>query len=165
MPNGVQFNLSYPDITQSNRLYARATGLIPAYTQTLAKGPTQYVQGVAPKYLLRGPGSHVWDVDGNEYIDYNVGIGPISLGYAYEPVNAAIRAQLNDGITFSLVHPLEVEVAELIRAHVPNAEAVRYCGDGTAGDGALRPYPHPDQQRRHQRKIRVPGPGSRTLPL
>lgn len=130
MPNGVQFNLSYPDITQSNRLYARATGLIPAYTQTLAKGPTQYVQGVAPKYLLRGLGSHVWDVDGNEYIDYNVGIGPISLGYGYEPVNAAIRNQLADGITFSLVHPLEVEVAELIRAHVPNAEAVRFGKTG-----------------------------------
>lgn len=130
MPNGVQFNLSDPDITQSNRLYARATGLIPAYTQTLAKGPTQYVQGVAPKYLLRGLGSHVWDVDGNEYIDYNVGIGPISLGYGYEPVNAAIRQQLADGITFSLVHPLEVEVAELIRAYVPNAEAVRFGKTG-----------------------------------
>ena len=130
MPNGVEFNADYPNITQSDELYARATGLIPAYSQTLAKGPTQYVKGVAPKYLLRGEGSHVWDVDGNEYIDYNMGVGPISLGYGYERVDRAIRRQLEDGITFSLVHPLEVEVAELIRDVVPNAEAVRYSKTG-----------------------------------
>jgi glutamate-1-semialdehyde aminotransferase len=111
-------------------LYARAKNLIPAGTQTLAKGPGQFVRGVAPKYLQRGKGSHVWDVDGNEYIDYLMGIGPISLGYCYEKVDIAIRAQLNDGITFSLVHPLEVEVAELIRSVVPPAEMVRYSKTG-----------------------------------
>jgi glutamate-1-semialdehyde aminotransferase len=85
---------------------------------------------VAPKYLVRGEGSHVWDVDGNEYIDYNMGIGPISLGYRYRRVDKAIRRQLKRGITFSLVHPLEVEVAELVRELVPNAEAVRYSKTG-----------------------------------
>ncbi len=115
MPNKVAFNENYPTITESEKLYARATGLIPAYTQTLAKGPGQYVKGVAPIYLQRGKGSHVWDVDGNEYIDYQMAIGPLSLGYCYEKVDNAIKAQLADGITFSLVHPLEVEVAELIR--------------------------------------------------
>lgn len=130
MPNQVGFNDNYPQISQSDALYARAAGLIPAYTQTLAKGPTQYVAGVAPKYLQRGQGARVWDVDGNEYIDFNAGIGPISLGYNDETVNAAIAAQLNDGITFSLVHPLEVEVAELVRTHVPGAEAVRYSKTG-----------------------------------
>lgn len=130
MPNGVKFNADYPVITQSDELYARATGLIPAYSQTLAKGPTQYVKGVAPKYLVRGEGCHVWDVDGNEYIDYNMGIGAISLGYNYRRVDTAIKRQLKDGITFSLVHPLEVELAELIRTVVPNAEAVRYSKTG-----------------------------------
>ncbi len=130
MPNGVQFNADYPTIARSDELYARATGLIPAYSQTLAKGPTQYVRGVAPKYLVRGEGCHVWDVDGNEYIDYNMGVGPISLGYGYRRVDKAIKRQLKDGITFSLVHPLEVEVAELIREVVPNAEAVRYSKTG-----------------------------------
>ncbi len=130
MPNGVMLNESFPVITKSDELYARATGLIPAYSQTLAKGPTQYVNGVAPKYLVRGKGSHVWDADGNEYIDYNMGVGPISLGYGYRRVDKAIRRQLKDGITFSLVHPLEVEVAELIRSVVPNAEAVRYSKTG-----------------------------------
>ncbi len=130
MPNGVQLNPHYPTITASDALYKRATGLMPAYSQTLAKGPTQFVDGVAPKYLQRGKGSHVWDVDGNEYIDYNMGVGPLSLGYAYEPVDAAIRAQLSDGITYSLVHPLEVEVSELIREVIPNAEMVRFAKTG-----------------------------------
>lgn len=128
--NSVKFNELYPVIDQSNALYQRATGLIPAYTQTLAKGPGQYVNGIAPKYLKKGKGSHVWDVDGNEYIDYQMAIGPLSLGYAYGVVDSAIREQLNDGITFSQMHPLEVEVAELIRDVVPNAEMVRYSKTG-----------------------------------
>ena len=130
MPNTIQNNQDYPIIKKSDEYYARAAGLMPAYSQTLAKGPTQFVNGVAPKYLQRGKGSHVWDVDGNEYIDYNSGIGPISLGYAYDRVDEAVKKQLADGITFSLVHPLEVEVAELIRDVIPNAESVRYSKTG-----------------------------------
>jgi len=130
MPNTVRSNDSYPDITRSDQLYARSEGLIPSGTQTLAKGPGQYVKGVAPKYLVRGKGSHVWDPDGNEFIDYNMAIGPLSLGYCYPAVDDAIRAQLQDGITFSMMHPLEVEVAELIREIIPNAEMVRYSKTG-----------------------------------
>jgi len=130
MPNGVRFNPDYPAIATSDAWYARAADLIPAGTQTLAKGPGQYVRGVAPKYLERGEGSHVWDVDGNEYLDYQMGIGPISLGYAYPRVDAAIREQLAKGITFSLMHPLEVEVAERVRELVPNAERVRFSKTG-----------------------------------
>lgn len=130
MPNTIAFNRNYPDISRSDELYARALGLIPSQTQTLAKGPGQYVRGVAPKFIDRAKGAHIVDVDGNEYIDYNMGIGPISLGYAYEPVDDAIRVQLEKGITFSLVHPLEVEVAELLREVIPNAEMVRYSKSG-----------------------------------
>jgi len=130
MPNKVRLNQDYPEITESDKLYARGLGLIPALTQTLAKGPGQYVQGVAPKFIQRGKGSHVWDVDGNEYIDYNMGIGPVSLGYSYDKVDQAITEQLKNGITFSMMHPLEVEVAELIREVVPNAECVRFSKTG-----------------------------------
>ena len=130
MSEVAQIERTLPVISRSNEWYARATGLIPAYTQTLAKGPGQYVAGVAPKYLQRGKGSHVWDVDGNEFIDFNMAIGPLSLGYAYDAVDRAIREQLEDGITFSMMHPLEVEVAELIRDAVPNAEMVRYSKTG-----------------------------------
>ena len=130
MPNSVKFNSNYPDITKSDELYKKALDLIPSVTQTLAKGPSQYINGVAPKYLICGKGSHVWDVDGNEYIDFNMGIGPLSLGYSYDKVDEAIKRQLEDGITFSLMHPLEVKVAELINEVVPNAESIRYSKTG-----------------------------------
>ncbi len=130
MPNKVTSNPDYPSIKKSDELYLKALQLIPSVTQTLAKGPQQNVKGIAPKYLQRGKGSHVWDVDGNEYIDYLMGIGPLSLGYSYDKVDDAIKKQLNDGITFSLMHPLEVEVAELIHEVVPNAESVRYSKTG-----------------------------------
>ncbi|MFO0331664.1 MAG: aminotransferase class III-fold pyridoxal phosphate-dependent enzyme [Bacteroidota bacterium] len=123
-------NQSYPDITISNAWYARAKQIMFPVTQTMAKGPSQYVNGVAPKYLSRGKDGHVWDVDGNEYIDFNMGIGPISLGYGYVAVDNAIKKQLEDGITFSLMHPLEVELSELIHRIIPNAEAVRIAKTG-----------------------------------
>ncbi len=130
MPNTVKFNQDFPIIEKSKRWYERAREIIPSLTQTLAKGPTQFVKGVAPIYMKKGSGSHVWDVDGNEYIDYNMAVGPVSLGYGYEAVDAEIIRQLGEGITFSLMHPLEVEVAELICSVIPNAEAVRYSKSG-----------------------------------
>lgn len=130
MPNTVRFNEDFPVILESDALYNRALELIPAVTQTLAKGPGQHVNGVAPKYLERGSGCRVTDVDGNEFLDYTMGVGPLSLGYCYEAVDNAVREQLEKGITFSLMHPLEVEVAELIRDVVPNAESVRYSKTG-----------------------------------
>lgn len=126
-------------IARSEAMWKRAHGLIPAGTQTLSKGPTQYVDGVAPKYLVRGKGSHVWDVDGNEYIDYPMALGAVILGYQYPAVVEAIRRQLDDGIVFSLMHPLEVEVSELIRRLVPCAEMVRFGKNGSdATTGAIR---------------------------
>jgi glutamate-1-semialdehyde aminotransferase len=139
MPNKVEFNKDYPTITKSDEYFKVALELIPAQTQTLAKGTGQNIKGVAPKYLQRGKGSHVWDVDGNEYLDYTMGVGPLSLGYAYDKVDNAIKEQLKDGITFSLTHPLEVEVAELIHKVVPNAEAIRYSrGGADVVSGAVR---------------------------
>lgn len=130
MPNTVNFNPELPVIETSKALWDRARGLIPAGTQTLAKGPTQFSEGVAPKYLVRGRGARVWDVDGNEYLDYNMAIGPVILGYCHPAVDAAIRAQLEQGITFSLMHPSEVELAELMRECIPNTESVRFSKTG-----------------------------------
>lgn len=119
------------DLSRSEDYWARAAGLIPAGTQTLSKGPSQYVDGVAPKYIARGAGSHVWDVDGNEYIDYPMGLGSVILGHAYPAVVAAVRAQLESGSSFSLMHPLEVEVSELLRQIIPCAEMVRFGKNGS----------------------------------
>lgn len=136
MANRISLTNNFPSIEKSNELYNRALGLIPSVTQTLAKGPTQWINGVAPKYLVKGKGSHVWDVDGNEYIDYMMGVGPLSLGYAYPKIDEAIKKQLEDGITFSMMHPLEVEVAEIIREIIPNAESVRYSKTGADATSA-----------------------------
>ena len=128
----VDVRTALPRIATSEALWARAQegGLIPGGTQTYAKGPGQFVRGVAPKYLRRGKGGGVWDVDGNEFIDLSMAVGPLVLGYCNPVVDAAIREQLQDGITFSLMHPLEVEVAEMIRERVPCAEAVRFSKTG-----------------------------------
>lgn len=130
MPNTVSFNENYPDISASDALYARAIGMMSPVTQTLAKGPGQYIKGVAPKYLKKGKGARVWDVDGNEFLDYNMAIGPVSLGYCYPTIDAAIMAQLKDGITFSMMHELEVELCELIHRIIPNAERIRISKTG-----------------------------------
>jgi len=130
MPNTVTSNNDYPSITVSNELYERAVKIMTPVTQTLAKGPGQYVNGVAPKYVKRGKGARVWDVDDNEYLDYNMGIGPLSLGYCYPKVDEAIIEQLKDGITFSLMHHLEVTLSELIHQIIPNAEAIRISKTG-----------------------------------
>ncbi|MBI1911711.1 MAG: aminotransferase class III-fold pyridoxal phosphate-dependent enzyme [Deltaproteobacteria bacterium] len=114
----------------SEQLWEKAQRLIPAGTQTLSKGPDQFVRGITPKYLKRGAGSHVWDVDGNEYIDYPLALGPILLGYDYAPVTEAVVKQIKEGTTFTLMHPLEVEVAELLASIIPCAEMVRFGKNG-----------------------------------
>jgi glutamate-1-semialdehyde aminotransferase len=124
---------------RSRALWARAERVIPMGTQTLSKSPTQWVQGVHPIYLERGRGAHVWDVDGNELIDYPMALGPVLLGYCEPVVDDAIREQLERGITFTLMHPLEVEVAERIVAMCPGVEAVRFGKSGSdALTGAVR---------------------------
>jgi glutamate-1-semialdehyde aminotransferase len=126
-------------ITESNRLWERAQRVIPGGTQTLSKAPSQFVDGVSPKFLRRGRGSHVWDVDGNEYIDYPMALGPITLGYDHPAVTEAVVAQIHQGTTFTLMHPLEVEVAELLVETIPCAERVRFAKNGAdATGGAVR---------------------------
>jgi len=127
------------NLRRSYELKERARQLIPSYTQTFSKGPTQFVQGVAPVFLARGKGSHVWDLDGNEYIDYPMALGPIILGHNYPAVTDAVMRQIRDGTTFSLPHPLEVELAEALVKIIPCAEMVRFAMSGSdATSGAVR---------------------------
>jgi glutamate-1-semialdehyde 2,1-aminomutase len=130
MANTVSFNKDYPTIKRSLELYEKAKQIMLPVTATMAKGPGQYSLGACPIYLDRGKGSKVWDVDGNEYLDWNSAIGPLSLGYCYEATDNAIIEQLKKGITFSLMHELEYEVAQMIHDIIPNAEAVRISKTG-----------------------------------
>src|SRR5262249_7472824 len=91
-----------------------------------SKSHEQFQQIAAPKYLQRGKGCRVWDVDGNEYIDLTMAGGQVLLGYGYKEVDDAILSQLSEGMAFSLMHPLELEVAEIIHDTIPGAEGVRF---------------------------------------
>src|SRR5262249_59691344 len=76
---------------------ARARHVVPGAAQTLSKGPSMFVEGAYPAFLERGRGCRVWDVDGNEYVDYLLGLASITLGYAYPPVVEAAARQLGPG--------------------------------------------------------------------
>src|SRR6516164_1362670 len=127
------------DITKSRLLLERAKRVIPSCTQTFSKGPNQWIRGVSPHYLMRGEGAWVWDVDGNKYLDYLMALGPIILGYGNRRVNEAVMRQVRDGPVFSQMHPLEVEVAEMLVDIIPCAEMVRFAKNGSdATTGAVR---------------------------
>ena len=124
---------------KSEEFLARAERSIPLGSQTFSKSKTQYPFGVSPYFIVRGRGSHVWDLDGNEYVDFVNSLLAITLGHGDEDVAAAVKAQLEDGVIFSLAHPLETEVAERIIEMVPCAEMVRFGKNGSdATAGAVR---------------------------
>jgi len=126
-------------LVESDAWFARAQRVIPGAAQTFSKGHTQYVRGTAPLFLARGKGSRVWDVDGNEYVDFVQGLLPNILGYAHDEVNAAASAQLARGHSFSLPSPIEVELAERLTQLIPCAEMVRFGKNGSdATAGAVR---------------------------
>ncbi len=126
-------------LARSAELEARARRIIPGVTQTASKRPEAFAPGHFPGYIDRGRGSHVWDVDGNEYIDLVMACGPVTLGYCYPAVDEAIAEQLRRGIIFTRPTALEVEVAEALIQMVPCAEMVRFFKGGVeANSAALR---------------------------
>jgi len=123
----------------SRRQLNRALRTIPLGTQTFSKSTMNFVEGSSPLFLDRGVGGRVWDVDGNEFIDYVLGLLPVVLGYCDPDVDAAIRRQLDKGISFSLATKLEADLAERLVRLVPCAEMVRFGKNGSdATTGAIR---------------------------
>ncbi len=119
-----------PDVTKSLAMLAEARKIMHPVSQTLAKAPGQFSEGICPVYVESASGNRIVDIDGNSYLDYYSAIGPISLGYAYKEVDDAIIAQLQKGITFSLMHRLEFEFCVKISTIIPNAESVRISKTG-----------------------------------
>ena len=127
------------DLTNSKLLKKRGQKLLPSLSQTFSKSPSSFVEGVFPVYAKKAKGQYLYDVDGNRYIDYLMGLGPIVLGYNYPSVKSAIKKQLDDGSIFSLPHSLEVEVAESLKSCIPCAEMTRFTKTGSdAVTGAVR---------------------------
>jgi glutamate-1-semialdehyde 2,1-aminomutase len=124
---------------KSERMLERAEKVIPLASQTFSKSRTQYPFGVSPYFIACGRGGRVWDIDGNEYIDFVNALAAINLGHCDPDVTDAVRAQLDKGTIFSLPHPLETIVAEKIVEMVPCAEMVRFGKNGSdATSGAIR---------------------------
>ena len=122
----------------SAHLRARAHELIPGGAHTYAKGDDQYPE-LAPGFIARGKGSHVWDVDGNEFIEYGMGNRAIGLGHAYPAVIDAAMRELPNGCNFTRPSPVEVACAEQLRRMIDGVEMVKFCKDGsTATTEALR---------------------------
>lgn len=122
--------------SESLDLFANAQEIIAGGSQTSSKRPGAYAFGSYPIYASRASGSRIWDIDGNEYIDYVNGLGPIVLGYCYPEVDDAIAEQLSKGIIYGLLSPLEVEAAESIIDAVPAAEMVRFLKGGAEANNA-----------------------------
>ena len=123
-------NKKKPNISNSNKIYKSAIKIIPSGGQTYSKGVTQFTEGFAPKYLDRGKGAYVTDVDGNTYLDYVMACQPLIFGYSDKDVNKAIIKQLSKGTSFSLQNKLEVDVSRLLIKNVPSAEMVRFGKNG-----------------------------------
>ena len=119
------------DFSASRRLQERVHDVIPGGAHTLAKGDDQFPV-LAPGFIARGHGSHVWDVDGNEYIEYGAGCRAVTLGHGYEPVVEAVRRELAHGCNFGRPAPIELECAETLLAMVPGAEMCKFAKDGSS---------------------------------
>lgn len=118
------------NIKKSLRLWQEAEEVIMDGTNLYSKGPKTYVFGAYPIFLEKARGCHVWDVDGNKYIDYCMSFGSVILGYAYEKVDRVVKKQIDKGIQFTLVNPLEVKVAKLLNEIFPSGGCLRFFKTG-----------------------------------
>jgi glutamate-1-semialdehyde 2,1-aminomutase len=123
---------------KTNSLSRRAHELIPGGCHTYAKGDDQYPV-LAPGFIDRGLGCHVWDLDGNEYIEYGMGLRAVTLGHCFPAVLDAVRHELDRGTNFNRPNPIEIECAEELLGMIEGAEMVKFCKDGSdATTAAMR---------------------------
>ncbi len=122
----------------SQQLRGQSHHLIPGGSHTYAKGDDQFPQ-LAPGFIERGSGCRVWDVDGNEFIEYGMGLRAVTLGHVYPPVVRAVQDQLLSGTNFTRPSPIEVGCASQFLSVVKGAEQVKFTKDGsTATTAAVR---------------------------
>jgi len=116
-------------VTNSSELFARAQKRIPGGVNSPVRA-FRNVNG-EPFFVDRGQGARIWDVDGNEYIDYVGSWGPAILGHSPKVVVEAVRDAATRGLSFGIPNPLEVEMAELICDWIPSIAKVRMVNSGT----------------------------------
>lgn len=118
------------DLPRAREIRARLGKLVPGGAHTYAKGDDQYPEDLAP-ILTRGAGCHVWDVDGNEFIEYGMGLRSVTLGHAHPAVLDAVTAQLPSGSNFTRPTELELLAAEDFLGLVTTADMVKFAKNGS----------------------------------
>jgi glutamate-1-semialdehyde 2,1-aminomutase len=114
---------------KSRQMYERTLGVLIEASSSSSRGPATF--GKYPIFMEKGRGSRIYDVDGNEYIDWMMAFGALPLGHAHPEVVEAISEAASTGAHFAAATPVEVEVAGMIQKIVPNAERVRFANTGT----------------------------------
>lgn len=131
-------NIVAPSFERSQEHQRKAHRLIPGAAHTYAKGDDQFPEGMCP-VIARGHGARVWDIDGNEFVEYGAGVRSITLGHGYKPVcDAAYRAML-EGTNFVRPHKIELEAAEKMLSCITGADMVKFGKNGSdAVSGAVK---------------------------
>lgn len=119
------------EFTRSDRQLSRALRTIPFGSQTFSKSHIQFPASQAPLYVTHADGCRIFDMDGNDYVDMVNAVLPVILGYRDPDVDAAIRRQLDNGISFSLGTKIEAELSEMLCHHIPCAEMAKFGKSGT----------------------------------
>ncbi|MEU0545052.1 glutamate-1-semialdehyde 2,1-aminomutase [Nocardia sp. NPDC005978] len=118
------------DFTRSNAIQAALHDVVPGGAHTYARGSDQYPEQMAP-ILVRGAGARVWDCDGNEYVEYGMGLRSVTLGHGYAPVVEAVARAVADGVSFSRPTELELLAAQDFLELVPGADMVKFAKNGS----------------------------------
>jgi len=126
------------DFSNSLKFNKRFHEIIPGGSHTYAKGDDQYPEFALP-YIVRGEGCHIWDLDGNEFIEYGMGLRAVPLGHAYKPVVSAVYNQIRKGNNFIRPATIELECAEKLLGFIKGAEMVKFGKNGSdATSAAIR---------------------------
>lgn len=118
------------NFTKSNELRKKAALLIPGGAHTYSKGDDQFPK-LSPHSIVKGKGARIWDVDGNEFVDWGMGLTSVLLGHAYQPIIDVIKDELDNGVNFIRPSFIEAEVAELVSTQIPAAEMVKFAKNGS----------------------------------
>jgi glutamate-1-semialdehyde 2,1-aminomutase len=108
----------------------RVHELIPGGAHTYSKGDDQFPAN-APSAIKKGKGARIWDIEGNEFVDWGMGLTSVLLGHAYEPVLEAIKKELDNGVNFIRPSYIELETAEIVKEQIPSAEMVKFAKNGS----------------------------------
>jgi glutamate-1-semialdehyde 2,1-aminomutase len=123
---------------ESLKIQGKFNEIIPGGCHTYAKGDDQYPQFM-PVYIAKGKGSHIWDIDGNKYIEYGMGMRSVTLGHAFGPVVDAARKQMRLGTNYVRPAKIELDCAEAFLSIIDGADMVKFCKDGSdATSGAVK---------------------------